>query len=507
MRRAHTQLQATVGRHFVFRRRIHIDPAITHLDLQRALEISRIGVHVGQTQLHLRRLLSIPTITGHREGASLTFRDLGYAGNVHRCQCIIVLTVVVAVVNNRPRTLSPDPFRQLSAIGRFPFLGNDQRKVFFAFKNIIVSGLHGDNHAINRIRGQFKAERAVAIVSHGYRISANGHHRWHAGIHITVIGLAVLQLQRDRGDIVNRLAKIHIEAARTAFADQRVSHCNRRRIVILNSRSDRAAMFNFFVVAAGAAFNTHFFWNVALYRTVIWTRGIGNETGGLTVFNDNFLAVGKLYHKVTALRWIIYGSRDGNLITFRYGFRAFQRNSRGIVVVNNVTARRTAGIQVLVITAGCAIDTDNLRTIALLINIIRVRIVDNDTAFCFAYRNGNGAAIGQGDNQVLPCYWPIYTGNDLIGIAFSNSLRGLQRDCACPSHQCWIFITTGIATQTHVFNVRHARTWVFQSQWPRGLHNADQTGEAAATAFATTGQYGSSRIQLREGVIACFQSS
>src|SRR5690606_8508817 len=68
------------------------------------------------------------------------------------------------------------------------------------------------------------------------------------------------------------------------------------------------------------------------------------------------------------------------------------------------------------------------------------------------------------------------------------------------------FASTAVATQAHVFNGGHARTWVFQGQRACGFHNADQAGEAAATAFATTGQYGSGWVKLGEWVIASFQS-
>src|SRR5690606_29940721 len=69
----------------------------------------------------------------------------------------------------------------------------------------------------------------------------------------------------------------------------------------------------------------------------------------------------------------------------------------------------------------------------------------------------------------------------------------------------FFFASTAVAAQAHVFNGRHARTWVFQRQGTCGFHNADQTGEAAATAFATTGQYGGGWVKLREWVITGFQ--
>ncbi len=70
----------------------------------------------------------------------------------------------------------------------------------------------------------------------------------------------------------------------------------------------------------------------------------------------------------------------------------------------------------------------------------------------------------------------------------------------------FLFACTAVTAQAHVFNSGHARTWIFQRQGTGSFHNADQTGKAAATAFATTGQDRSGRIKLGKWVIAGFQS-
>ena len=133
--------------------RVAIGIHVRHHHLANVAVLDRVRSRRVQVQRHHHvgfRLLG----QADRELHVLAFIDSTTTGN-HDLRTIIVRIRprTRAIVNNRTRTLAPDPSRQLSAIGRFPFLGNDQRKVFFAFEDIIVAGLHSNDHAIDCIRG------------------------------------------------------------------------------------------------------------------------------------------------------------------------------------------------------------------------------------------------------------------------------------------------------------------------------------------------------------------
>ncbi|MHC3924925.1 hypothetical protein ACI0FW_03863 [Alcaligenes nematophilus] len=154
---------------------------------------------------------------------------------------------------------------------------------------------------------------------------------------------------------------------------------------------------------------------------------------------------------------------------------------------------------------------------ANFVGVATVRHFDGDFTFVVRWgnqRSGPGLGIfvvwcqtfdatAAGDHDIfdIKAKWHFSKceGNGAVVIDLDSNGGRNQRTC-------FFFASTAVATQAHVFNGGHARTWVFQGQRACGFHNADQAGEAAATAFATTGQYGSGWVKLGEWIIASFQS-
>ena len=276
--------------------------------------------------------------------------------------------------------------------------------------------------------------------------------------------------------------------------------------IVFNRGRRRAAGIQVLVVTTLCTSNTHRHGLVALLVGIIVAWRDRDFTFAATHGNRNRLTVIQFDHQVFTRYWMIHSRNNLVFFTFNHFSGRLQRDRGLVAIVFNRGRRRAAGVQVLVITTLCTGNTYCLWAITLLIDIIWVRIFNSDTALCTANRDRNSAAIGQRNDQILTCDWLPHTGNDLVWITFRNVIWSLQRNDCSSSHQCWIFITTGISTQAHVFNGRHIRTWVLQGQRACGFHNADQAREAAATAFATTGQDGSRRIQLCKRILPRLQS-
>ena len=211
--------------------------------------------------------------------------------------------------------------------------------------------------------------------------------------------LSVVQRQHQRTALRRRIHR-RINGDVRAFIRHAVRQRHRRRIHrVIHRHRRRVRRVQRLVaatsIAAANAVHQRLAINVAVFAVRVRER---HATRRRTRYDRDRLAIVQRQHQVTALRCVVHGRTEGDVITFIYRY-VTQGHRAAIYRVRHRHRRRRAGVQIFIITTGCARDAVTLRA-AINVNVFAVRVRERHAARGLAHRDGDRLSVAQRQHQV-----------------------------------------------------------------------------------------------------------